>query len=67
MEVSDDQFCTNLIENAIRALRGNKPQDKSDKARFYAVTITEMEKVYAYFRIYVLDNDYENTKNDVHA
>jgi hypothetical protein len=30
-------------------LRDNKPNDRSELDRRYAVTITEMEKVYAYF------------------
>lgn len=34
------------------AVKAAKPNDRSDKDRAYAVTITELEKVIAYFQVY---------------
>lgn len=42
------------LGRALHILRSNKPEERGELARRYAVTITEMEKVYAYFVIYVL-------------
>ncbi len=38
----------------IEDLRAAKPEDRSELARRYAVTITEFEKVYAYFVTFVI-------------
>lgn len=37
-------------------LREAKPADRSPKARRYTVTITELEKVVAYFKTWVVDD-----------
>jgi len=42
-----------LLEKALESLRNAKPEDRSEISRRYAVTITEMEKVVAYFKVYV--------------
>ena len=42
-----------LLEKALESLRNAKPEDRSEIARRYAVTITELEKVVAYFKVYV--------------
>lgn len=42
-----------LLEQALESLRKAKPEDRSEIARRYAVTITELEKVVAYFKVYV--------------
>lgn len=39
----------------LEEMRRAKPDDRSEKARRYAVTITEFEKVAAYFKTYVMD------------
>jgi hypothetical protein len=54
--VHDDEFCLNLLNDALRALRGNK-QSVTDphEARAWAVTVTELEKVVAYFQVFVVD------------
>ena len=39
----------------LEQMRRAKPTDRSEKARRYAVAITEMEKVVAYFKTYVID------------
>ncbi len=41
------------MEVTLQRLRDAKPEERSELARRYAVTITEFEKVVAYFRVYV--------------
>ena len=43
----------NDLEAALETLRNAKPEERSEKARRYAVSITELEKVIAYFKIYI--------------
>jgi len=45
-------FMAKLLEE----MRKSKPAERSEEARRYAVTITELEKVYAYFKVYVVNN-----------
>lgn len=52
---SSDSICYELLGNALTALNVAKPNERSEKARRYAVTITEMEKALAYFKTYVID------------
>jgi hypothetical protein len=40
--------------DAYRALKAAKPDDRSERARRYAVTITEFEKTLSYFHTMVL-------------
>ena len=40
---------------ATRMLKRYKPEDRSEKARAFAVTITELEKAYAFFKTFVVD------------
>ncbi len=42
------------LKQAMRELQDAKPSERNELARRYAVTITELEKVIAYFRVYVL-------------
>ena len=49
------EICEQVIANALFTLRTSKPNDRSEKDRYYAVTITELEKVLAYFTMFVLD------------
>lgn len=39
----------------LQRLRKSKPEDRSEKARRIAVTITEIEKVIAYYRSFVIE------------
>jgi hypothetical protein len=41
------------LEVALETLRNAKPEERSEKARRYAVAITELEKVIAYFKVYI--------------
>lgn len=53
--IHDDEFCLQLMKNALDALRGNKENVKDpDEARAWAITITEQEKAIAYFETYVV-------------
>lgn len=47
--------CQKKLEEAMEALRQAKPEDRSEEARRYAVTITELEKVLAYFHTFVVE------------
>lgn len=51
---TNDNIVAKALEKALRDLRDGKPNDKSEKDRRYAVTITEMEKVLSYFDFYVI-------------
>jgi len=41
------------LQEALETLRSAKPDDRSEIARRYAVTITEMEKVIAYYATFI--------------
>lgn len=47
-ELADSETWSALLV-AYRKLKASKPEDRNEKARRYAVTITEMEKAMAYF------------------
>lgn len=51
-----DIACYELIRKALREMRDSKPDERSEKARRYAVSITEIEKVLAYFHDYVVND-----------
>lgn len=42
------------MQEVLEALRAIKPEDRSEQARRIQVTITEYEKVIAYYMTYVL-------------
>lgn len=44
-------FMAKLLEE----MRKSKPSERSEEARRYAVTITELEKTFAYFKVFVVD------------
>ncbi len=39
----------------IEDFRAAKPQERSEAARHYAITLTELEKAYAYFVTFVVE------------
>lgn len=55
-ESKNHQAFAKLAE-AMLYLREAKPTEKSEVARRYAVTITDLEKVVAYFQVYVVEDD----------
>ena len=44
------------MQEILKLLRAAKPEDRSEESRRYAVTITEFEKVVAYFKTFVVEN-----------
>lgn len=54
--MEQDPVLQKLI-GALDALKKAKPEERSELSRHYAVTITEMEKVVAYYMLYVADDD----------
>ncbi len=48
-----DEEALNGLEASLCYLRSAKPDERSELTRRYAVTITDFEKVVAYFRVYV--------------
>ncbi len=45
-----------MLHSTLSSLCGNRPNERSERSRRYAVTITEMEKVVAYFKTFVIDD-----------
>ncbi len=45
------------LKTTLSTLRAVKPEDRSGLARRYAVTITELEKVFAYFHTYIYSQE----------
>lgn len=43
------------IDTALEGLRYHKPDERSELSRVYAVTITQVEKAFAYFKFYAAD------------
>ena len=50
--ITDNQYCLSLLNDALRALQGNK-KDAKDK-RAWAETITKLEQTIAYFESHVI-------------
>jgi hypothetical protein len=51
--MGNDSKALQLLKEALEAMREAKPEERSELARRYAVSITELEKVIAYFVLYV--------------
>ncbi len=43
------------LESSLRIIQRNRPNDRSEIDRRYAVLITDFEKVMAYFKTYIVD------------
>ena len=50
---SNYQKCAKAMTAALEALREAKPNDRSSEDRYYQITITDLEKVLAYYTSYV--------------
>ena len=48
-----NSFAYEKLLYALQALRAEKPEDRSEKARRYAIAITELEKVIAYYYMFI--------------
>lgn len=55
-QVDKDRLCFEAIRQALKEMRSAKPEERNEKARRYAVSITEMEKALAYFHMYVVND-----------
>lgn len=51
--ISTEEEVWNVLLVAYRKLKASKPDDRSERARRYAVTITEYEKMLSYFNTMV--------------
>lgn len=49
-----NEDCLETMRDLLRKLRDAKPDERTELARRYAVTITETEKILAYFWAYVM-------------
>lgn len=54
------------IDEVLRALQRNKPNDRSEKDRVYAVALTDVQRVYAWFAMFAYSGlpKYEEVPND---
>lgn len=53
-EADIDGTALDKLHQNLAFLRFAKPAERSEKARHYAVAITEMEKVVAYFQTWIV-------------
>lgn len=44
--------CAQMFQNLLEDLRNHKPNDRSDRDRYWAIVITEVEKARAVFETY---------------
>jgi len=51
----NDAGMESILKDTLLKLREVKPEDYSERDRRYAITITEMEKVFAYFKTWVIN------------
>lgn len=54
-EASYEDMISFYMKKALETMRRAKPEIRSERARRYAVAITEMEKTFAYFHTYVVN------------
>ncbi len=51
----DRQGLFRFMERCLAEIKADRPNDRSEIDRRYAVTITDFEKVMAYFKTYIID------------
>ena len=55
--MNGDSICLLIkMKSLLEEMRKVKPEERSEIARRYAVTITEFEKVMAYFQVFVVNS-----------
>lgn len=54
-QTRNDKNVLLYMGGALELLRDAKPEQRGELARRYAVTVTEFEKVMAYFKVYVVE------------
>ena len=54
------------MDELLRTLQRNKPNDRSEKDRVYAVALTDVQRAYAWFAMFAYDGlpQYEEGSND---
>jgi hypothetical protein len=55
--MESDAVILQMMTDLLKALRAAKPEDRNEVARRYAITITEMEKLAAYFKVCVIGGE----------
>ena len=50
----DDETIDQLFGRLLARLKAYKPNDRSEKGRYCAILITDLEKLWAFFKVYVL-------------
>jgi len=56
-ETSVEEVVLCVLRGALYRLRDVKPEGRGELSRRYAVTITEMEKVVAYYKTFIVDDE----------
>lgn len=56
-EASYEDMASFYMKKTLETMRRGKPEIRSERARRYAVAITEMEKAFAYFQTYIVNFD----------
>lgn len=49
----NDPTIVEIFEQLFNALKAEKPNDRSEVDRSYAILLTELEKAYSYFIFYI--------------
>jgi hypothetical protein len=52
--ITEEEKLSDEIKDVIEHMKAAKPNDRSEKDRRFAVTITELEKAYAHFETFVV-------------
>lgn len=55
--IINDAGMASILKDTLSKLREMKPDERSERSRRYAITITEMEKVVAYFKTWIIDEN----------
>jgi len=54
-EGPNDETIWRELQDVLADMRALKPAERSEKARRYAIAITELEKNLAYFKLFIVD------------
>ena len=54
MDARKEEKAWYMLLEAMDILKEIKPEERSAKARYFAVVITELEKVTAYFKVFIM-------------
>ena len=57
METNKEQGVRDLFAYMVEVLREEKPNDRSERDRYWAIVITEVEKARAVFEMYAVKRD----------